>query len=214
MTRYLLCFLLAALWSDPALAQLHVFPTEAVSIHPPLAVPFQCAEHPMGSEDHVVDALGTDCTVSRSEDETFPTLYVGDGSQNEDWHIWREPVLAPFDGVVVFVGENETVNAPGTWGEGRAAAVLVRRLEEDGDRPIHVALVHLREITVAQGDTVRAGQAVGRVGNNGIARFPHIHIGAFRGDLASAMSGEATALQVRFDLEAMGRLRGTLDHSE
>ena len=192
-----------------ALAQLHVLPIEAVEIHPPLAPRFQCAEHPMGAENHAVDALGTDCTVMGSEGDAFPALFAGDGSRNEDWHIWREPVLAPFDGVIAFVSENETVNTPGTWGEGRAAAVLVRRAGDD-ERPVHVALVHLREIGVAPGDTVRAGQPVGRVGNNGIARFPHLHIGAFRGEMADVFSGQATALQVRFDLEAMGRLRGTL----
>ncbi|WP_420454981.1 nuclear transport factor 2 family protein [Rubrivirga sp.] len=191
-----------------ASAQLHTAPVEAVTIHPPLAARFACAEHPMGAEDHVVDALGTDCTVSASEGEAFPSAYRGDGSRNEDWHIWREPALAPFDGVVLFAEENPTVNTPGTWGSGRAGGVLVRRLGED---PVAVALIHLREITVAQGDTVRAGEPVGRVGNNGISRFPHLHVGAFRGD---PFSGDATALQVRFDLEAMGRLRGTLDPAD
>lgn len=194
----------------PAAAQLHVLPVEDVVIHPPLAVPFQCAEHPMGAEDHAVDALGTDCTVPRSEGDAFPALYAGDGLRNEDWYAWRESVLAPFDGVVVLAAANETVNTPGTWGQGRAAAVAVRRLAEDDGRPVHVVLVHLREITVAEGDTVRAGQPVGRVGNNGISRFPHLHVGAFRGEVQDVFSGSATALQLRFDLEAMGRLRGTL----
>lgn len=203
--------LLALLIAPTAAAQLHTAPVESVAIHPPLAVPFACSEHPMGAETHVVDALGTDCTVAERTDEGFPVLHIGDGSRNEDWHIWREPVLAPFDGVVRFAEAHPVVNTPGTWGTGRAGAVLVQQLTRDGRRPISVALVHLREITVAQGDTVRAGQPVGRVGNNGISRFPHLHVGAFRGDL---FSGDGTALQVRFDLEAMGRLRGTLADDE
>ena len=199
--------LFALLFPTVASAQLHTDPVEAITIHPPLAARFQCAEHPMGAEDHVVDALGTDCTVSRTEDEAFPTLYVGDGSRNEDWHIWREPVLAPFDGVVFMAAEHPTVNTPGTWGEGRAGGVLIQRLGDDGERPVMVALIHLREISVAAGDTVRAGQPVGRVGNNGISRFPHLHVGAFRG---APFDEDATALQIRFDLRAMGRLRGTM----
>ena len=166
----------------------------------------------MGAEDHVIDALGTDCTVSAAEGHAFPALFTGDGAQNEDWHIWREPVLAPFDGVVSFAAEHPAVNTPGTWGSGRAGGVLVRRLAGDGGEPVSVALIHLREIAVAPGDTVRAGQPVGRVGNNGISRFPHLHLGAFRG--ADPFSGDATALQIRFDLEAMGRLRETLADDE
>ncbi len=36
---------------------------------------------------------------------------------------------------------------------------------------------------------------------------PHVHVGAFRGDM---MSEDAVPLQVRMDLEAMGRIRGTV----
>ena len=42
-----------------------------------------------------------------------------------------------------------------------------------------------------EGDTVRAGQFVARVGNNGYGRSPHIHVGAWKGQ---------TPYQIRWDL--------------
>jgi len=73
--------------------------------------------------------------------------------------------------------------------------------------------VHVQDIQVKVGDTVRAGQFVARIGNSGNAMFPHVHVGALRGDLVRALSGELpdsvlVPMQVRFDLAAMGRLRG------
>jgi murein DD-endopeptidase MepM/ murein hydrolase activator NlpD len=78
---------------------------------------------------------------------------------------------------------------------------------------VQVGYVHVRDIQVQVGDTVRAGDVVARIGNNGNSTSPHLHVGAMRGDLVGAMNGEfpaedVVALQVRFDLEAMGRLRG------
>lgn len=182
---------------------------DAVVIHPPVAARFQCSEHPLGDVDHVPDALGADCVVVRrvgGPDRNLNSLYSGDGSRNEDWHGWREPLLAPFDGVVSIIQINPESTVPGVRGEGRSSAIGFRRGFADEALADQVAYIHVREVLVAEGDTVRAGQPVARIGNNGSSFNPHVHIGAFRGDL---MSGDAIPLQVRFDLAAMGRLRGT-----
>ncbi len=91
-------------------------------------------------------------------------------------------------------------------GQGRSSAILFRRGLEDDPTAVQVAYVHVREVLVSEGDTVRAGEPVARIGNNGSSFNPHVHVGAFRGDL---FSGDAVPLQVRMDLAAMGRLRGT-----
>ena len=52
---------------------------------------------------------------------------------------------------------------------------------------------------------MRAGDPVARIGNNGSSFHPHVHVGAFRGDM---MSEDAVPLQVRMDLAAMGRVMG------
>jgi hypothetical protein len=190
----------------------------AVVIHPPVAAEFVCSEHPFGAEGHAGDALASDCYVVRRDagpSGTFPRFYVGDGTRNEDWFSWNEPLLAPFDGVVRLIHVNAVTNEPGVRGQGPSSFVLFQRLREPGDVPVQVGYVHVQEIRVEVGDTVYAGEVVARIGNNGISDAPHVHVGAMLGDLAKAMSGETqpddvVPLQVRFDLKAMGRLRGYL----
>ena len=180
---------------------------EAVLVHPPVAARFQCAEHALGSEDHVPDALGADCVVVRrtgGPEGNLNALYSGDGTRNEDWFGWREPLLAPCDGAVLIVSINPQTTLPGTFGEGRSSAILFRCGPQDDPDAVQVAYIHVREVVVAEGDPVRAGQVVARIGNNGSSLNPHVHVGAFRGEL---FSDDAVPLQIRMDLAAMGRLR-------
>ena len=193
----------------PAEAQTAPATIEAVTVHPPVATLFQCSEHPLGAEDHVPDALAADCVVVRRDsgpNGNLLSLYTGDGTRNEDWHSWREPLLAPFDGVVIGIQINPETTPPGVMGSGRSSAIGFQQLLDGEPTDIHVAYVHVREVTVSQGDTVRAGDPVARIGNNGSSFHPHVHVGAFRGEL---MSEDAVPLQVRMDLAALGRLRGT-----
>lgn len=192
-------------------------PIDAAVIHPPMAARFTCSEHPHGSEDHAGDALGADCVVYRSDGGPFGKFnrfFAGDGTRNEDWFGWNQPLLAPFDGVVRLVLRNAVLNRPGRRGPDPATAILFERLGEPPGAPLQVGYVHVQDIQVAVGDTVRAGQVVARLGNNGNSNFPHLHVGAMRGDLVKAMNGQSPGsavvpLQVRFDLAAMGRSRAT-----
>ena len=198
-----------ALLIAPAAAQSAPATIEAVTIHPPLAARFQCSEHPLGAEDHVPDALAADCVVVRRDggsNGNLLSLYTGDGTRNEDWHSWREPLLAPFDAVVIGIQINPESTLPGVRGSGRSSAIGFQQLVDGEPTGVHVAYVHVREVTVSQGDTVRAGDPVARIGNNESSFHPHVHVGAFRGEL---MSEDAVPLQVRMDLAALGRLRGT-----
>lgn len=207
-SRWCLGVLAVLLPGWPSIISAQTAEIEAVTIHPPLAVRFQCSEHPLGDVDHVADALGADCVVFRREGGPNGDLnvqFAGDGTRNEDWFGWRESVLAPFDGVVLVVHINPETTTPGRFGAGRSSAVLFRQGFEDDPDAVQVAYVHVREVTVAEGDTVRAGESVARIGNNGSSFNPHLHVGAFRGEL---YSDDAVPLQVRMDLAAMGRLRG------
>ena len=80
----------------------------------------------------------------------------------------------------------------GTPGRPPASSIVFAR--SDG---IKVVYGHVKDVTVKQGDTVTAGQAVAAVGNNGFGYMPHTHLGAWKGN---------EPLQIRFDLNAMARL--------
>ena len=57
---------------------------------------------------------------------------------------------------------------------------------------------HLDSMRVHQGDHVAVGQVVALDGNNGTAKNPHVHVGAYRGK---------EPLQIRWDLAAEGRIQ-------
>ena len=167
-----------------------------VVIHPVVRPHFVCLEHPAGQLPSLGDALGSDCLVpdlTAGPAHRWPSFYRGDGQKNQDWYGWGVTVLAPFDGVVDSVYINPLTNQPGQRGSERASVIVFHR--PDG---VRVLYAHVQRIEVHVGERVTAGQSVAQVGNNGAAWFPHIHIGAWKGD---------QPLQVRFDLRAMGRMR-------
>lgn len=170
-------------------------PIEAVVLHPLFDTWFVTNEHWAGQLSEPGDALGSDCVVAEMVEEggrSWLRSYRGDGARNEDWYGWRREVLAPIDGEVLRVHVNPITNEPGTWTPGMASFVILRA--PDGT---HVALAHLQEIRIHEGDRVAAGQPIGVVGNNGNSRHPHIHVGAWRGN---------QPLQIRFDQAAMAKV--------
>ena len=152
-------------------------------------------DHYDGELEYPGDALGRDCMIAAflPEDWRFMRLFRGDGSKNEDWFSWGAGVYAPIDGKITSVYINEQVNLPGVQNPAKASVILIRA--EDGTT---VVLGHIQEPMVSVGDAVVEGQLLARVGNNGYARCPHIHLGAFRG---------TTPLQVSFDLKKVAKVR-------
>ena len=148
-----------------------------------------CGEHPAGTLTVTGDALGADCQIqswAEGDGPVFAKPYRTDGRTNEDWYGWGQDVFSPFDGVVLGTYDNPVVNVPGELGQPPAGMVLIRRA--DG---VTILLAHVADAAVREGDTVQRGQKVGVIGNNGMSRNPHIHIGAYRG---------TTPLQIRWDL--------------
>lgn len=152
-------------------------PIDEIVLAPPFDQPFACAEHPEGQLKSLGDALGTDCMITGGVTAAggFSRMYRGDGARNEDWYGWRADVRAPFDGVVKVVHLNLKTNTPGTMGTPPASVIGFERV--DG---AVVAYAHVQDIKVKVGDRVTAGQVVATVGNNGMARNPHLHIGALK----------------------------------
>ena len=158
--------LLAAIAAAPA--------PESVLAHPPFAGYYHCGEHYDGQFQYLGDALGTDCLVSRlvTEDgRTWSRQHRGDGRRNEDWYGWNAELLSPCDGKVVKLHLNPVTNDPGVLGKPPASHLVIERA--DGTRFL---LAHIQHPSVTVGDTVKAGQPIARVGNNGYGRLPHLHI--------------------------------------
>ncbi|MFD8815379.1 M23 family metallopeptidase, partial [Streptomyces sp. NPDC059627] len=91
---------------------------------------------------------------------------------------YGRPVLSPCDGRVVSAAEGVADQRPG---EIRYQPPYGNHVFLDTGREI-VKLAHLRpgSVTVAEGDTVRAGQVLGEVGNSGNSTEPHLHLHAER----------------------------------
>ena len=148
-------------------------------------------EHPEEEMGWLGDAIGVDLMVVRFVDG-WARSYAGDGRCNEDWFGWMHDVLAPCDGAVRHTQSSEAANAPGTHTEGQAGGIVFER--DDG---VSIAYGHVQSITVVEGQRVRAGDVVAKVGNDGNSWHPHLHVGAWSG---------STPLQVSFDLAVRGRM--------
>jgi hypothetical protein len=162
---------------------------------------FACTEHVNGELRDLGDALGSDCLVvgGFGAPNGFMRFYKTDGAKNEDWYGWHVEVHAPFDGLVLEVATNRTTNTPGAPGQPPPTYIKFKRA--DG---LVVVYAHLDGIRVHQGDRVRGGQVVALDGNNGSAKNPHVHVGAYLGN---------KPLQIRWDLAAEGRIQ-TLAHPQ
>ncbi len=85
----------------------------------------------------------------------------------EDWNApddLGKPALSAVDGEVVFAGS-------GGWAAEYGKHVIVAN--DTAERTAHC---HLSSISVKVGQTVRAGQKVGKVGATGRATGPHVHV--------------------------------------
>ena len=169
---------------------------EQVTLGPIYRSYYACVEHPLGQLGYAGDALGSDCMIQGGIDEKggFARGYRTDGKTNADWYGWHAEVLAPVSGTVVGLYAKPDENAPGTMGKPPAAMLQIRT-----DAGVIVLMAHVTEVSVKRGDRVSAGQAVAKVGNNGMSRAPHIHVGAWR-------EADAMPMQLRWDLRAMGKV--------
>ncbi|MEA5583082.1 M23 family metallopeptidase [Nodularia harveyana UHCC-0300] len=78
------------------------------------------------------------------------------------------PVIAPADGTIALVGE---VSA-GFIVHGNTIGI-------DHGQGVTSILMHLSQINVKEGDFVKAGQIVGKVGSTGASTGPHLHWGLY-----------------------------------
>ena len=118
--------------------------------------------------------------------------YAGDGAKLEDYVVYGAPVLASAAGEVVVVMDgfpDQPVGQPGEFQKSNAVAIK----HSGGEFTLYA---HLKPgtITVRKGQTVKAGDVIGKVGNSGGTTAPHLHFCIFDSDSIS--------LPVKFSDEA------------
>lgn len=180
--------------------------TQSVLIHPPIDVSGEgldltTSEHEYKEQLRLADQLGRDFIVEKLNEDGISRPYPSEtnGKRNDDWYGWRKDVLAPFEATVARVLKPDTVNTPGTMNREAQPGGIVF---EDTSKNITIFYGHVREIEVEEGETVRPGEVVAKVVNNGNSRNPHVHIGAWEGDASKLGAKEGTPLQIQVYLYA------------
>jgi len=100
-----------------------------------------------------------------------------DGSRNEHFWAWGQPVLAPAAGTVAAVHDGEKDNRP---------LVEIQNLRQPAGNHVvldlgggeFALLAHFQRgsVRVKQGEQVRTGQVLGLCGNSGNSSEPHLHM--------------------------------------
>jgi hypothetical protein len=100
-----------------------------------------------------------------------------DPSQNENYWVWGQPVLAPADGTVVAVVDGIEANVPGALPTDPADVAGNHVVLQIGEAA-YCYLAHLQAGTIAvkEGDAITAGTQIGLAGNSGNSSEPHLHI--------------------------------------
>lgn len=176
---------------------------DAVVLYPVMNTTFICAEHAEGELANLGDAYGRDCMVIRNDTtrlkgHRIPSLFKNNGLKNEDWFGWGVPVLAPCDGTVTSVKINDMTNQPGSIPD-RPELKGASEIRFSCENGVQVVYAHIRNPSIESGQSVNAGQEVALIGNNAVSTAPHIHLGAWKGEMP---------LQIRFDLRVLGKIRG------
>ncbi|QYJ03429.1 M23 family metallopeptidase [Nocardioides panacisoli] len=118
-------------------------------------------------------------------------LATGDSGQVESWNSYDEPVLAVADAEVVQVLDELPDQAPGTLPDPSDITLetvdgnhVILELAEG----VYAFYAHLKEgsITLEEGDSVSAGDEIGRLGNSGNTSAPHLHLHVMTADSALA----------------------------
>lgn len=104
-----------------------------------------------------------------------------DGKTNEDYYCYGEPILAVSDGKIIKVVDDIKENKPGL--ESRAVEMNLTTIAGNYvvlqiSKNVYVAYAHLipGTIRVKEGDTVKPGDTIGRIGNSGNSTEPHLHL--------------------------------------
>jgi murein DD-endopeptidase MepM/ murein hydrolase activator NlpD len=102
------------------------------------------------------------------------STHAGDGTKNEDYYCWGQPVLAPADATVLVAEDGNADNTPGKMDPEHKAGNHVFLDLGNGEFAL---IAHLQQgsVLVKSGDKVTRGQRIGLTGNSGNTTEPHVH---------------------------------------
>ncbi|MDF1609643.1 M23 family metallopeptidase [Hoeflea sp. YIM 152468] len=123
-----------------------------------------------------------------------------DPTRIESYYCWGEPILAPADATVVAAVSDRDDNLIGRTD---AAKPLGNHVVLDVGNSEFIFLAHMQKdsLEVAPGDSVTAGDRLGRCGNSGNSSEPHVHLHM----QTTAKLGQGEGLPVQFqNFEADG----------
>lgn len=102
-------------------------------------------------------------------------LSTGDGKSLENYYSWGQSVVSPVDGVVRKVLNTDPDNPIGTRDKKNAFGNHVV-IEASPKEFVYLAHFQKGSVVVKEGDTIKAGQLLGKCGNSGNTSAPHIHM--------------------------------------
>jgi len=122
----------------------------------------------------------------------FPWVFGLQGV--EEWHGWRQPIYAPFDGVAVQARDGVPDRTPinlikdmlltivptslfGPRGAGTDLSRFAGNYVLLQAGPVYALFAHCRlhSLRVRPGQTIKVGEPLGEVGNSGNSLVPHLH---------------------------------------
>ncbi len=102
------------------------------------------------------------------------TSHAGDGSTNDQYYCWEEPIRAPGAGSVVAAVDGVDDNVPGIMNPSQPVGNHVILDHGNGEFSF---LAHFKKgtVKVEQGSRVASGDLLGLCGNSGNSSEPHLH---------------------------------------
>jgi hypothetical protein len=104
-------------------------------------------------------------------------LYNGDASENKSYYCYGKEVIAAAPGKVILVKDGMPDNIPGKKPAPAVSTAAGNYIIIQIDKNHYAAYAHFipGSITVKEGDEVKKGQVIGKVGNSGNSSAPHLH---------------------------------------